>query len=149
MKRDIGTTFISIYLAVTGAIALIVSFMYVLYTKNIIPTPIVSVTLPLMLVLLFYGLAEIASAYMLEKKMFEGWFLAVILLSIQGLVSAFTFSIIPTIIVVAMLVYLVMKKEDFGALAPVKAESTQAPKVPEMKFVIFDPEEKKFVRRKR
>jgi hypothetical protein len=48
-----------------------------------------------------------------------------------------------------MLVYLVMKKEDFGALAPVKAESTQAPKVPEMKFVIFDPEEKKFVRRKR
>jgi hypothetical protein len=149
MNKDIGITFISIYLAVIGALAFIFSFVSLLYMKNLVPLPVVAFSLPLIIVLMAYGLAEIASAYMLEKRMFAGWFMAIVLLSIQGLVSAFMFAMIPTLLAVVMLAYLVTKKNTFEAGAPIKVETTEAPKVPEMKFVIFDPEEKKFVKRKR
>jgi len=146
LSKDLGITFVSLYLVVTGALAFLVALAFYFIGLHIIPF---SFSLSLALVFLVYGFASMLAGYYLLKKTFFGWFTSVVLLSIQGLVFAFSFSAIPTLLAVAMLIYLVIEKDTFNVYAPVKVETTEAPKMPEMKFVIFEEEGNKFVKRKK
>ncbi len=142
--KDIGVTFVALYLAIIGAFFLFVAFAFYYLGIHFLPF---TLTLPLVLVLAVYGLVSITAGYFLAKKAFFGWFTAVVLLSIQSLIFAFSFATIPTLLAVAMLVFLIIVKDEFNVSTAVRVETTNAPKMPEMAFVI-EKEKKKFVRRK-